>query len=121
MAMDWAPVMEAAASPISRYPAWAMELYASIRLRLVWVIAARLPTVMVSAAITPITWGQGTSESTVAMSGDSPLVESAPKKIRTASAKPAALGPTERKAVNGVGAPSYTSGHHMCQGTEAIL
>src|SRR3954464_12209621 len=104
MAMDWEPVLEAAASPIKRYPAWAMELYASIRLRLVWFIAARLPTVMVSAAITPMTWGQGTSDRTVAMSGDVPLWESAPKKIRTASAKPAALGPTERNAVNGVDA-----------------
>src|SRR6266403_101652 len=112
MAIDSDPVREAAASPISRYPAWAMELYASIRFRLVWLSAARLPTVMVSAAMTPITCGHGTSLSTVAMSGDSPFWESAPKKIRTASAKPAALGPTDRNAVNGVGAPSYTSGHH---------
>ena len=46
---------------------------------------------------------------------------SAEWKIRIASAKPAAFGPTERNAVNGVGAPSYTSGHHMCHGTAATL
>ena len=45
----------------------------------------------------------------------------AAKKKRMATANPAAFGPTERKAVNGVGAPSYTSGHHMWKGTLAIL
>src|SRR5438445_17094 len=43
------------------------------------------------------------------------------KKNRMATANPAALGPTLRNAVNGVGAPSYTSGHHMWNGTLAIL
>ncbi len=33
------------------YPAWAIELYASIRLTSVWASAARLPMVMVSSAI----------------------------------------------------------------------
>ena len=43
------------------------------------------------------------------------------KKNRIATANPAAFGPTLKKAVKGVGAPSYTSGHHMWNGTLAIL
>ena len=36
----------AATMPISRYPACAIDEYASIRLRLFWVSAARLPSVI---------------------------------------------------------------------------
>ena len=87
-------------------------------------MAVRFPSVMVTAASTPMMAGQGKSESpTVRTAG--PSLEGDPAKAdqknRTARANPAALGPTERNAVNGVGAPSYTSGHHMCQGTLAIL
>src|SRR5947199_512407 len=42
-------------------------------------------------------------------------------KIRSSIANDAALDPTERNAVMGVGAPSYTSGAHMWNGTAAIL
>ncbi len=84
--------------------------------------AVRLPSVIVTAEMTPMIAGQGSPASASAnpvVGEDGPA--SAEWKIRIASAKPAAFGPTERKAVNGVGAPSYTSGHHMCQGTAAIL
>ena len=42
-------------------------------------------------------------------------------KMRTSMANDAAFDPTERNAVTGVGAPSYTSGAHMWNGTAAIL
>src|SRR5436853_1602770 len=42
-------------------------------------------------------------------------------KIRISIANDAAFDPTERNAVMGVGAPSYTSGAHMWNGTAAIL
>src|SRR5207244_9991928 len=43
------------------------------------------------------------------------------RKIRNSIAKDAAFEPTDRNAVIGVGAPSYTSGAHMWNGTAAIL
>ena len=42
-------------------------------------------------------------------------------KMRISIANDAAFEPTERNAVIGVGAPSYTSGAHMWNGTAAIL
>src|SRR5436853_2250569 len=42
-------------------------------------------------------------------------------KIRSSIANDAAFDPTDRNAVMGVGAPSYTSGAHMWNGTAAIL
>src|SRR5258708_12735694 len=42
-------------------------------------------------------------------------------KTRMRAAKPAALEPTEKKAVDGVGAPSEMSGPHMWNRTPAIL
>ena len=41
--------------------------------------------------------------------------------MRSSIANEAAFDPTERNAVIGVGAPSYTSGAHMWNGTAAIL
>src|SRR5205085_6409154 len=41
--------------------------------------------------------------------------------MRSSIANDAALEPTDRNAVIGVGAPSYTSGAHMWNGTAAIL
>src|SRR3990172_4367660 len=98
-----------------------MEEYASSLFRLVWAMAVRFPSVIVTAESTPITAGQGmpAMDSAIPFAPIGPANE--PRKNRSASAKPAAFGPTERNAVNGVGAPSYTSGHHMCQGTLAIL
>ena len=42
-------------------------------------------------------------------------------KRRSSIANEAAFEPTDRNAVTGVGAPSYTSGAHMWNGTAAIL
>src|SRR5438876_11909934 len=42
-------------------------------------------------------------------------------KTRRASTKPADFDATDRNAVVGVGAPWYTSGTHMWNGTAAIL
>ena len=41
--------------------------------------------------------------------------------MRSSIANEAAFEPTDRNAVTGVGAPSYTSGAHMWNGTAAIL
>src|SRR3981189_1777703 len=104
------PAAFAAERPIKRYPACAIELYASSRLRLFCTMAVRLPSVIVTAEMIPVIAGQGRS----VVGAESPLGScraNAAKKKRMATANPAAFGPTERKAVNGVGAPSYTSGH----------
>src|SRR6266540_4398389 len=99
-----------------------MEEYARSRLRFVWPSAVKFPRVMVTAEMTPTTAGHGMPASASANpAGPLPGPASAEWKKRSASAKPAAFGPTERKAVKGVGAPSYTSGHHMCHGTAATL
>src|SRR3989304_1732932 len=45
----------------------------------------------------------------------------ATRNTRMTTANPAALLATERYAVTGVGAPSYTSGTHIWKGTTAIL
>ena len=42
----------AATTPMSRYPAWAIDEYASIRFMLLCVSAARFPTVIVTTAST---------------------------------------------------------------------
>src|SRR6266576_1960037 len=88
-----------------------------MRFTLLWPSADRLPTVIVAIARTPPRIGQGVPTE--------PLIEpraaSASAKKRTRIAKPAAFGPTDRKAVTGVGAPSYTSGVHMWNGAALIL
>ena len=95
---------------MSRYPACAIDEYASIRLRLLCVSAATLPTVIVTIAST------SNSSTQSALSVGSPS-----RKIRSSIANDAAFDPTDRNAVTGVGAPSYTSGAHMWNGTAAIL
>src|SRR6266545_655307 len=100
-----------------------MEEYARSLFRLVCASAVKFPSVIVTAATTPITAGQGMPAS-ASENAAGPLPAgpaSAEWKKRSARANPAAFGPTERNAVNGVGAPSYTSGHHMCHGTAATL
>src|SRR3990172_11581502 len=74
--------------------------------------AATLPTVIESAAIAANMFAQS-----LAMS-PSP---NATTNIRMTTANPAALLATDRYAVIGVGAPSYTSGTHIWNGTTAIL
>src|SRR5256885_8864108 len=99
-----------ATMPMSTYPACAIDEYASIRLTLVCVTAAKLPTVIVAI------------DSTQKSRRQSSLADGSPStKIRISIANDAAFEPTERNAVTGVGAPSYTSGAHMWNGTAAIL
>ena len=52
---------------------------------------------------------------------DTRIVGRLSTKMRSSIANDAAFEPTERKPVMGVGAPSYTSGAHMWNGTAAIL
>src|SRR5947209_18954417 len=87
-----------------------MDEYASMRLTFDCVTAATLPTVIVTAA------------STQKSTRQSPLIDGIPStKMRMSIANDAAFEPTDRNAVTGVGAPSYTSGAHMWNGTAAIL
>ena len=80
--------------------------YASMRLTLSCPSAERLPTVMVAIARQPAMTGQGVSMTAPVALSCGVSEPSASAKKRTRTAKPAALGPTERKAVTGVGAPS---------------
>src|SRR6266487_591190 len=81
-----------------------------MRLTFDCVTAATLPTVMVMA------------DSTQNNRRQSAFIDGIPStKIRINIAKDAAFEPTDRNAVIGVGAPSYTSGAHMWNGTAAIL
>src|SRR6184192_2370118 len=81
-----------------------------MRLTFDCVTAATLPTVMVMA------------DSTQNNRRQSAFIDGIPStKIRISIAKDAAFEPTDRNAVIGVGAPSYTSGAHMWNGTAAIL
>src|SRR5262245_35516925 len=99
-----------ATTPISTYPACAIDEYASIRFRLDCVSAAKLPAVIV------------TIDSASNRKRQSTLSPGHPsRKIRSSIANDAALDPTDKNAVTGVGAPSYTSGAHMWKGTAAIL
>src|SRR5919202_5444108 len=84
--------------------------YAIRRLILVWTIATRLPTVMVTKASMP-----KRIDHSVAMPGSAAL------KMRRITANPAALEPTEKNAVAGVAAPWYTSGVQSWNGAAAIL
>src|ERR1700724_1526595 len=81
-----------------------------MRLMLVWVMAARLPTVIVAIATT---MSNGSQAARTEASG--------PRKIRNRNAKDAAFDATDRYAVTVVGAPSYASGAHMWNGTAEIL
>src|ERR1035437_6861544 len=90
-----------------------MELYASSRLMLVWLMAARFPTVMVATATTASIGCQiSVTEASGAMGR---------AKIRSRRAMEAAFEATERYAVTVVGAPSYASGAHIWNGAAAIL
>src|SRR5262245_66661611 len=87
-----------------------MDEYASMRFRFDCVNAAKFPTVIV------------TIERTSNSSRQSSFIAGSPsRKIRSSIANDAAFDPTDRNAVIGVGAPSYTSGAHIWNGTAAIL
>src|SRR5919202_1647822 len=77
---------------------------------LVWTMATRLPTVIVTNARAP-----NRTDHSALIPGRAAL------KMRRMTAKPAALDPTEKNAVAGVAAPWYTSGVHSWNGAAAIL
>src|SRR5260370_28518663 len=87
-----------------------MELYASMRLTLDCRIAAKLPTIMVASATAHI-MGIQRSE----------IDRNAPTNTRIRIAKAGALGPVERNAATGAGAPWYTSGAQPWNGAAEIL
>ena len=74
------------------------------------VSAATLPTVIVTMAS-----ASNSSRQSAFITGNPST------KMRSSIANDAVFDPTERNAVTGVGAPSYTSGAHMWNGTAAIL
>ncbi len=81
-----------------------------MRFKFVCAMAATLPNVIVRIARTARI-----------MAHSSTRVVSAPARIRISAANPAAFAPTDMKAVTDVGAPWYTSGVHMWNGTSATL
>src|SRR5262245_7058163 len=82
--------------------------------------AARLPSVIDATEATITRSGQATLMLSPELSVTEYPSPNASRK-RTKSANPAAFDATDRNAVNGVGAPSYTSGHQKCIGNAAIL
>src|SRR5215472_16415915 len=98
------------ANATRRYPAWAIDEYASRRFTLFCKSAPRLPIVIESTAEIQISQNQALPASTVA-----------PKRIRSRTANAAALGPVDMRATTGAGAPSYTSGVQTWKGAEATL
>src|ERR1041384_653763 len=101
------PISLLAAKATSRYPACAMDEYASMRFTLFCISAPKLPSVMESAAQIQISGSQ--SDDVVANS------------TRSNTANAAALGPVDINATIGAGAPSYTSGVQMWNGAAATL
>src|SRR5215207_237402 len=87
-----------------------MDDQASSRTASTWRKAARLPTVIVTAASTATTVRRSDP------SGAIPLVTSTSR-----PATPADFDTTARNAVTSTGAPTYVSGSHAWKGTAAIL
>src|SRR3546814_21102612 len=77
---------------------------------LVWLIAASAPRVMEATEMNQMICCHCATRS-----------PKGPIMTRTMSATAATLGAVAKKAVTGVGAPSYTSGVHMWTGTAEIL
>ena len=104
------PSIVPAAIPESIYPACAMLEYASIRLIFVCAIATILPRIIDAAARR-------------AMSSFTrpPIKSNVRMNMVINAANAAAFTPVDINAVTGVGAPSYTSGAHMWNGTAATL
>src|SRR6267378_5615850 len=86
-----------------------------MRLTLRWGMASRLPTSIVSAA----SHTRSPPQSTRMRSPDPP--PNPETRILTSTANAAAFTPAAMKPVTGAGAPSYTSGTHMWNGTAATL
>src|SRR5215218_1697594 len=87
-----------------------MDEYAISLLMLRWPIAAKAPSAMEAMATNTTIcchW--------MVISGKDTIV------VRTNMAIPATFGAAAKKAVTGVGAPSYTSGVHIWNGTADTL
>src|SRR5216683_4854588 len=95
---------------MSMKPPCAIDEYASMRMMFVCRSATRLPIVMVIAAST-----QNKGCQTSLLKGN------ATKSSVSRATNPAAFDATDRKAVTGVGAPSYVSGAHVWNGTADTL
>src|SRR4030042_704150 len=104
------PLLPVAVMPMSTNPAWAMLEYASIRLMSVCAIANTLPTTIETAARTHSTGVQS-----------QPSGWNATLNTRMNAANAATLRPADMKAVTAVGAPWYTSGVHIWNGTAETL
>src|SRR5512140_825515 len=101
------PMFWAAAKAISRYPACAIEEYASMRFTFDCTSAAMLPMNIESTAETH----------TIQNHPGAPAM----KKMRRSTANTAAFGAVDISATTGAGAPSYTSGVQTWNGAEATL
>ncbi len=108
--VPWLPLVNAIANGIRMNPPWLTLEYASMRTMFFCLRATTLPTVIVSAAITHRN-GRYTSCA----------CGKATNTIRIRPTKPAAFEATLRKAVIGVGAPSYVSGAQLWNGTALTL
>src|ERR1017187_472016 len=95
------------AKATSRYPAWAIEEYASRRLMFVCTSAPTLPKVMERAAAIQISQKRPGALMV--------------KTTRSSTANAAAFGAVDMKPTIGAGAPSYTSGVQMWNGAAATL
>ncbi len=89
---------------------WPIDEYAISRLMLVCPIAASEPNSM-----------DAIETSTMSCCQASPRWPNGTASTRSSSAMAATLGAVAMKAVTGVGAPSYTSGVHIWNGTALIL
>ncbi len=89
---------------------WPMEEYAISRLKLVCPIAASEPSSI-----------EQTETSTINCCHDATRCPNGMPITRRISAIAATFGAVLRNAVTGVGAPSYTSGVHIWNGTAEIL
>src|ERR1700761_3519238 len=104
------PLEPKPAKAARRYPACAIDEYASIRLTFCWRSAARFPMVMERTATI-----QSTGDKTARMVGNISYT------TRSRNAKAAALGAVDIKATTGEGAPSYTSGVQTWKGAADTL
>ena len=110
LSSPWPVATTPASKPSSMKPIWAMVEKASMRFRLVWAMAARLPISSEATDSTASICCQSTAK------GARP---STSRRITMANA--ASLGAPPIIRVTAVGAPWYTSGTHMWNGTTPSL
>ena len=105
-------------SASSKKPAWPMLEYASRRLAFVCGSAERLPNTTVTSAIIASRLVQPPK---LLRLGEPTIVGNAVASTRYSKIKPAVFDAVEINAVIGVGAPWYTSGDQLWNGTTATL